>query len=106
MKPKDILQTIVRLAELGDYGLTVDDDKAEAIDAAQQQQQEALIQHEAGAQAVGPEAAAAKAARDQGMAAKAEGEGEANQAQAGLFQAQAEQTAMQPPEAAPPGGVQ
>ena len=106
MHPYAILKTIVRMAELGDYDMTVDDDKAKAIDAAQQQQQEALIQHEAGAQAVGPEAAAAKAARDQGMAAKAEGEGEANQAQAGLFQAQAEQTAMQPPEAAPPGGVQ
>ena len=106
LSPKDILQTIVRLAELGDYGLTVEDDKADAIDEAQQQQQEALIQHQAAQEAVGPEAAAAEAARNQGMADKAQGEGMANQAQAGLFQAQAEQTAMQPPEIPPAGGVQ
>ena len=103
MKPKDILQTIVRLSELSDYNLLVTEEEAAPIDEAQQQQQEALIQHQAGAEAVGPEAAAAKAARDQGMAAKAEGEGVSNVAQANLFQAQAEQTAMQPPEG---GGVQ
>ena len=107
MKPYEILQTVVRLAELSDYGLTVDDSKAKTIDAAQQKQQDALIEHSAGSEAVGPEAAAAKAARDRGMAAKAEGEGVANVEQAGLFKAQAE--AVVPggaPEEVPAGGVQ
>ena len=113
LKPFETLQTIVRLSDLSDYNILVEGDQAKPIDEAQQKAQESLIEHEAGAQAVGPEAAAAKAAKDRGMAAKAAGEGEANVAQAGLFSAQAGAIPGTPeapeggvPEPAQPGGLQ
>ena len=89
MKPYALLKSLEKRLNLEDEGILIDPDRAKTIDDAQQQQQEAAVGHQAGTEAAGAAGAEAKAAKDAALAEKAKGEGLANEAQAGLFTAQA-----------------
>ena len=96
LKPHAYLKALERRTYLQDEGLLIADDQAKAIDDAQQQQQEAAIQHQATTEEAGAMGAQTGADKSAALAEKARGEAAANEAQAGLFQAQAG--------AVPPGG--
>ena len=99
MKPYPILKGIVKYTNMVDLGTLISQERADAIDQAQQGQQEAAIQHQGTTDEANAAAAAGMADKNAAMAVKAGAEGQANEAQAGLFQAQAGAVA-----AAPPGG--
>lgn len=89
MKPYQIIQAIVRSTNLMDDNIMVPADKAKELDDAQQKQQEAAA---AAAQEKGAADVAVQHATVEhklGAAHKARGEGDANLAQAGLFESQA-----------------
>ena len=104
LHPYETVQAIINRATLRDEGILVTKEQAQAIDAAQQQQQEAAIGHQAGTEQANAAAAGGMADKNAALADKAAAEAQANQSQAGLFDQQAGAVAAQPP-AEPGGGV-
>ena len=101
LKPAKIVAAIVRRANLEDEGISVDEEKAEEIDAAQQEQQDAQIKAQ-------QEKEAADAAAAGAQAHEVGAEGDRHLAQADKFGAEAGAIAAQPPGGAgvPAGGGQ
>jgi hypothetical protein len=99
LEPYNYLKAWERRAYILDEGVIISEEKAKAIAARQQEQQEKAIEHKAATEALGPEMVEAQAARHAALAKKGEAEAEANIQQAGLFEAQA--GAVASPETAP-----
>jgi hypothetical protein len=88
-KPFGYLKAIEKRMYLEDENLFISKEDAEAINQKQQQGQEDAMGHDAATKEAEAAAAAANVDKTAGLAAKAHGEGDANQAQAELFKAQA-----------------
>ena len=102
IKPYPLLKALYKYTNLTDLGGLIPQEQADQIDQAQQQQQEAAIQHQGAQTEAEAMGAQNEAAKHGAQADKANAEAMANQEQAGLFNAQAGQVAMQPPGGAAP----
>lgn len=97
LKPYEYLTARVKYTDLVDSKILITKEQAQAIDQAQQGQQEAAIGHQGAQIEAEAQAAQMEAAKRQAQAEKAGAEAQANQSQAGLFDAQAAAAVAQPP---------
>ena len=97
LKPYPYLKARVKYTNLVDIGMLIKQEDADKIDQDQQAQQEAAIGHQGAQDEAATAAAQAEAAKHGAQADKFGAEAQANQEQAGLFNAQAGAVVPQPP---------